>query len=333
VGNLLKITKGGNLPPSVKSNVISTGESTINQRYEFIPIDFLKCQVIGLPVNHFINNPLLKFTSEFKNDTGEITKSTAKFKNLKITIYQSNRIEFSGSLHTYWNDGKHNHNDFSIYALEAALKSLKIDLGITPKDLYLIQLEYGVNILPPVETNEIINHLHQHKSRAKTVKIDCPIDGKYSQFKHDKYILKCYNKGKQFGLPVEVFRIEIKETNWSKNRQKGIVSLLDFLNADKTPFISNLIENWQSVVFYSPKLGGNNPLSKYDNPNFWLQLRQAKSNTTFKKHFDKLKQLNITKGGNIQNKVASSIRVKIKDLGPQQGVTNSDLTFKKTGGY
>ena len=182
----------------------------------YVPVDFVKAQVIGLKPEHFQNNAL--FNKPISIFNGELlSKTIYTYKNLTIKVFENNnRVEFSGSLHTFYNDGKHNYNDFGKKRFNEALMRLSDTLNIRPENLYLLHLEWGYNIVPPKETNYVLDRLIQHKSVNKTVGVDCKIEGKYIQFKHSTMILKIYNKGQQFKLKDEVLRMEIKQTNWSK---------------------------------------------------------------------------------------------------------------------
>ncbi|MFM6943148.1 MAG: hypothetical protein ACKOW4_07575 [Aquirufa sp.] len=101
------------------------------QRYEYIPIDFIKCQIIKLNPEFFLNNTNLDFRSLVNRDTGEFKpKRVAFYKNIKITIADSGFIEFSGSIHKYLNDGIHNYNDFTYSDYKVALNRIYEDFKI-----------------------------------------------------------------------------------------------------------------------------------------------------------------------------------------------------------
>lgn len=280
----------------------------------YIPIDFIKAEIVGLSVSHFSNNNLLKNPQSVFN--GEyLTKTIYTHKNLKIRIYENNnRIEFLGSLHTFYNNGIHNHNDFGCLAFLRALDLLFQDLGIKPRNLRIIQLEYGFNLFPYFTSNYVIDGLIQHKSVNKTVGIDCKLEGNYVQFKHSETCFKIYNKGKHFKLLDEVLRIEIKQTNWSKYRLKGIITLEDFINADKMPFFNELLNQWQRVVMYDIDNKKTEKYIKYQTSSFWKNLRENNSNKTFKYHFDKLKKLNRTVGFNVQSEITRLLIQKGNEL-------------------
>jgi len=285
------------------------------QSASYVPVDYIKCELKGIEKSLLFNNKLLDFKSVLNRRTGEISENmVAHFKNIKIIIFGSGRIWFSGSLHMFYNDGKHNHNDFNKSAFQSILNELKISLGIYPENMRILNLEWGFNIIPPCQTNYILDRVIQHKSVNKTVKIDCPIDGKYIQFKHSNYILKLYNKGQHFKLNKELFRIEIKQTNWSSYRTKGIETLQQFIDVDKTFFVNEILKKWQMVVFYDI----NNLITYsyviFSSQIFWSDLRKNSYRKKFKDNFDKLKELNKSIGFDNQDKISALIKAKSNEL-------------------
>ena len=271
--------------------------------WNYVPIDFIKAKIIGLSPQHFSNNPRLSPPKSIYD--GELlTKTIYKYENLTIKIFENNdRIEFSGSLHTFYNDGRHNYNDFSSTSFNNALRRLNLELGIKPENLYLIHVEWGYNISPPTETNYILDRLIQHNSVNKTVGLDCKVEGKFIQFKHSTNFLKTYNKGQHFKLEKEVLRIELKQINWSKYRQQGIKTLSDFINANKIQFIAELLHQWNRVIFYDINSKQTQKYIHYQTSTYWDDLRKNRSNKNFKYHFDKLKRLNQTLGFDTQNQI------------------------------
>lgn len=281
---------------------------------DYLPIDFIKAKVNDLSPEHFTSNPLFtnNITSIFKNDI--LSKTILKFQNLEIRIFENNnRIELLGSLHTFYNKGKHNHNDFNNLMFLDSLNRLKIELGISPENLYILQLEWGFNIKPPMNCDYILDRLIQHNSVNKTIGKDSEQEGKYIKFEHSDYTLKAYNKGKYFNLKKEILRIELKQTNWRKYRIKGIITLADFIKTDKTLFLNELIHQWNRIIFYDIK-SEDEKLTKYLTPTFWKDLRKNKSRKTFKAHFDKLKRLNKVEGYNNQDVICKLMIQKGNEL-------------------
>lgn len=283
------------------------------QRVNYVPIDFIKAQIIGMKPEDFSENPLLgNPKSIFKGDL--LITTIYQYRNIKIKIFENKkRIEFSGSLHTFYNNGEHNYNDFGYSQFNEALILLFTCFNIRPVNLYLIQLEWGFNLQPPKKTVYVIDRAIQHNSVNKTVGIDGP-EGKYTQFIHSNYRLKIYDKAQQNHLPNELLRIEMKQTNWSKYRKMGIVTLQDFIESDKKPFMDELIKQFSRVVFYDIDHRITEQYCKYQIHTFWDETRRDYSNKSFKYHFDKLERLNETIGFNTKNLLIEQIIQKGNEL-------------------
>lgn len=282
--------------------------------YDYIPIDFLKAEVIGLNIDVFKQNPCLKPICS-KHDDDVLLWTKYKYLNIRIKIYENgNRIEFAGSLHTLYNKGQHNHNDFTIEAFKIALKLLYEKLLIKPENLRIMQLEWGYNLVIYFAIKNLLDGAIQHKGINKTVKMDDPKEGEYLQFKHQNYTLKLYNKALHFKLEnKQIFRFEIKQTNWSKYRSSGIKTLLDFINCDKSIFFDELVKQFEQIILFDIK-PEYTKYDKYSKKLFWEQLRQSKSNKTFKYHRDKLKSLNRKFGLNYQNTIIKLLIKKGNEL-------------------
>ncbi|MDO6736516.1 hypothetical protein [Wenyingzhuangia sp. 2_MG-2023] len=285
-------------------------------RLNYIPIDFIKAEVIGLSKTVFETNSLLDFICKVSTSTGEIFEyKEARFKNFKIQIFNSGRVWISGSIHIYSNDGKHNYNDMNQSCFLNTLKLLKKELLIEPFNLKILNLEWGYNIIPLLlMSNYVIDRCVQHLSVDKTVGIDCKIEGKYIQFKHSNYILKIYNKGLQYKLNKEVLRIEVKQMNWSKYRAKGIYTLEDFINCDKKVFFDELITQWNNIIFYDIDNTITKKYIEYQTNTFWNERNNLYSRKNKKYHLDKLKKLNKTIGYNTQNKIVELLIKKGNEL-------------------
>lgn len=284
-------------------------------KVSYLPIDFIKAEIKGVSVDFLLNNENLDFNSKLNLKTGEISNDKiAYYHNFKIIIYGSKRIWLSGSFHVLSNEGKHNYNDFSYCGFLRVLYLLKSDLGISPSNLYIICLEWGFNLDINLNCRKVLDRLIQHKSINKTVGIDNKLEGKYVQFKHSNFILKVYDKGTQFSLDKSILRIEIKQTNWSKYRELGIMTLNDFMKNEKGMFFNELIHQWNSVIVYDVGIGVDDRYLKYSTNLYWDELRSSKSRKSFKYHKDKLRLLNESIGLNIQKIIETAIIKKGNEL-------------------
>lgn len=313
-----EIKKGSVNSPNFADNTIQS--NCITQIYDYIPIDFIKCKVIGLSLDHFKQNMnLIEYESKKENKSKYLYYSKD---NIKIKYFvDSGLITLSGSLHKYFNDGLHNHNQFTYENYLNALERLKNEFAVSPENLYIQTLEYGVNLKPPIRTKKILDNLLMHRH----TKAESPINNKrgyYKQFKHDKYIIKAYDKRKQFKLNSELMRFEIKVNNWSENRLKhGIKTLADFNKSDKTIFVNNLVDKWNEIIFYDPTINCLDKWDKYSNQNFWSDEKIKKQKY---KHVKRLNNLIQNQSENIKGQISNLILENIK------GVQNSDFSKKRT---
>jgi hypothetical protein len=316
-----KTNKGSIKTLPLFANNNTTGKRCeLLQRYEYIPLDYVKFQLINYTVD-LMNNEFLKFMPVYKNTY--INHHFAEYNNMIFKIYNSGSIYISGSLHKLYNRGKHNSNDFDLNAFKDVLKDFNDKFDILPKNLRILGLEFGVNIEPIIKTDTILNNILQHKRIDFENNIKSRY-GNYLQAKHSNFILKIYNKAKQYQLEKEVLRIEVKQCNWSEYRKKGLNTLQDFIDFDKKLFIETLINKWNEVIFYNPLNKSDNKWNKYNNVNFWRELKE-KSNTTYSKHFHRLRIINNYSEINIQDNISELILTKVNSL---QGFTNSNFNVK-----
>lgn len=291
-----------------------------NQKYEYIPIDFIKCRIINIKPELLINNPILDFRSKFNVLTSEINKKkVAWYKGIKITIADSGFIEFSGSIHKYLNDGIHNYDDLTYSSYKVALNRIYEEFKILPENMWIQNLEYGVNITPPINSQLILNNCFLHKRQP----ISKPINnnnGHYIQAEHKgNYYLKVYDKSKQYRpinlslIDQEILRIEIKQIRWHKYRKAGISTLNDFNNCDKQQFINDLNNKWEEIVFYNPINICANFGEFYSNSNYWVNLL-SRNPKTYYNQILKLRKRNKESIIDIQEKIKILILEKIVNL-------------------
>lgn len=329
---LREIKSGGKNIVSTSVNNGDTGESIRRQRYNHIPIDYLKAQIIDFDNSLITDNELLDFRAMHNAFTGEELKFegrqpryTSEYKNFVFKYFpESDKMFISGSLHKRWNEGIHNYNDFTFQGFNESLNDLKNDFSLSPENIRLTQLEFGINLNPLIEIDSIVDYCLVHKRKVLEPKI-CNEWGNYKDATHSNYIIKAYDKGLQYGVD-RTLRFEIKQTNWSEYRKMGITTLQDFINSDKSIFIDRLLSEWTSIIYSNPDIINHPKWSQYSNYIYWKELNN-KSRKTYKTHLDRLRRLNKTYELDIQDYISNLILSKINDL---QGVTISK-TCKLTG--
>ena len=279
--------------------------------YNYIPVDFIKANIVGVNVNDLFSNQSLEYTPELDKD--ELKSYVLEHENMKLKFYVNpyngnlNSAILSGSLHKFHNEGLHNYNVFTHSMYNQSLYKLYDAFNLYPHNVHLTTQEYGFNITPPIKTNNVLDGFKLHKR----VEFTCPIKyvrGYFLQAMHQDYFVKAYNKAIQYDVDGEIFRFEIKNKRLTKFRECGVNTLLDFNNANKRMYLEDLIQRWNEIVMYDYGLKQLDINHNYNVMDFWRGLMdRVKSreltSSGFKYHTDKLKEMNKTQGLNIQAKM------------------------------
>ena len=299
-------------------------------------IDFIKIIIKDFDPSILEANPLLDFYDTVNLSTGEmktinrygnrVTPSkNASYNGLEFKIYETGTITLSGSLHKYWNNGAHNYNDFNNEAVLAVLRDLKTKFKVKPEQCILKCLEIGINITPPIPTNEILDNCLLHKTKPFEYQKNSD-EGKYKQVQHSQYIVKIYNKAlhyqsKGFQIGTEIMRFEIKYTKMQKLNEKGIFSLQDLINYGLENFKSDLLNEWQNILFFDNTIQID-PLSaklkkavlEYSNPNYWTGLLANNQTKNFHYHKSQLKKITFENSNKVQDLTGEIMGKKIDFL-------------------
>jgi len=288
-------------------------------------IDFLKSEIIHLDPDKLEANEYLDFERKVNMKTGEIgVYINSYYRGLEFRIYETTvsnpirRITLEGSLHKYWNDGKHNYNDFTDVELKWVVWDILLKFNISPLMMCLKQLEIGVNISPPVPTKEILMYCLLHKTKLLK-SVFTKDEGNYKQVQHCNYFIKIYDKQKHYNskgyhILNQIFRFEIKykrEKLSNVLNKKGRITLQEVLDFSLHNFKSKLIQEWNNILFYDSKtLEKSKYKDRYSNPNFWLNLKPE----NFKYHRRILNKLINSNSENIKKQIELLISNKIDKL-------------------
>ena len=180
-------------------------------------------------------------------------RQTAKpYKNLKITLHDSGRVEIAGSLHKYFNDGAHNWNDFTRVDLWDVIHDLCLWVKIAPSQAELKNVEFGVNVVVPFSAQAFLSDLITYKNTAFE-KIPVRKGGAAYQVPVFDYYVKCYDKGSQYDRGENLLRFEIKVRKMRYLKGAGVRTLQDLLTAQKLTVLGELLfKAWESVTVREP---------------------------------------------------------------------------------
>jgi hypothetical protein len=226
------------------------------------------------------NNPLLDFVIPVSNNTGEVMNDKFPVSEYKGLIFTDKKsyIEVRGSLHKFYNDGKHNFDDFDLPKLKRAIYDLHEQFGVDINSARLTNLEIGINIITDFNPSEFLNSLIFHRGKPFTRQIGKKKD--YTECEHEQFYIKIYNKSLQYGLSKNILRIEVKFRKMEIPNRLGIHVLSDLLDVSK---IKKLNEKFLDI-FEEILIGGHTVIQEKlnnrerllfangHNPNYWQQV-------------------------------------------------------------
>jgi hypothetical protein len=290
-------------------------------------VDYIKILIKDFNPTILEANPLLEFFDNINLSTGEIKTvnqtgqkitpyKNAFYNSLEFKIYDTGTIYLSGSLHKYYNSGAHNFNDFNFEAFSNVLNDLKDKFNIVPEKCILKCLELGLNITPPITTNEILDYCFLHKTKPFEYQKNSG-EGKYKQCKHTQYIVKIYNKAlhyKKFfeNINPEIMRFEIKYTRMERLNKLGVYNLSEIAKLGFKYFENELLTEW---LFYDTTINAKSKrLTNYQNPIYWTELTQKLTKTNYYKHKRILIDFTLNYSEKIQHQLTEIMSKKIDQL-------------------
>ena len=243
-------------------------------------LDLLKFKITDDVQIHTIwNNQLLEYVGKserlYNDEIKE--KQTKRFKNLYFVKHQ-NRLEVSGSIHYFYNDGLHNADDFYIEDCIRAIIQIQNIFNIDLNKCQLINLEYGVNINPIINVTDLIQSLIYHEKRQFTRPTA------YFSFKlagNDAYKqIKAYDKGVQFPQQCEnTFRFEVRSRQAKFIHSLGLFTLQDLTNIyNYDVLIASLLKEWDNVLLFDLSKDID---TKFINTSFWEDILKNGSRNKF----------------------------------------------------
>lgn len=314
-----------------------------------ILIDFLKIQVLdvvfaqkiyksSLLVNFSVlqkNNKNIKWkTNEFNQATfvkeweGVLfcffTKKDTEKDELMFT-----KLEILLKPHYFFNDNLHNANIFTVANCISTLLEIKDTFNLPTDELKILNIEYGINAISPINCKNLITYLLYHEKNQFITSND---KLKYSKisFKHDKKgnannykKIKFYNKGFQFPqfTDANTFRFEVKSKRTQFIKKLGIKTYTDLLSIEAYLILAESIQNEFSKVLIidadneMQNLSSKEKIKLYNylNTITWNKYIQGSKNL-FNKHKKIYFELLDKTQNNIHNDLKNIIGSKLKEI-------------------
>ena len=279
-------------------------------------IDFLKLQTYDLMlVDYFNNNDLLTWlfdTDKLNHFDTEVitTKKVKQYKGIYFCFY-SNRLDILFKPHYYFNHNLHNANDFRIIDCINVINEFKNDLNIDLNLLKVVNIEFGLNVISPIDIKDLITFfLAYHERNEFRTDTGLAFSKKsYSTNKNgtaNKYkFIKAYAKGLQFPeyTNINTFRFEVssKEHKYCKS-ELNITTANELLNVDVYfKMIETLIKEFKEILildcvtdFKSLHPKEQKKINEYLNPLKWYKILNqnrnsfSKNKTNYYKLIDKI---------------------------------------------
>ena len=204
---------------------------------------------------------------------------------------------------------EHNYNQFGKKEAEIALKRLIEASGLYLPYFKVDSVEVGVNLMPPIPSDNIINNALMYKRRPFEAKHRND-EGNYNQVKLYEYLVKLYNKRLHYekqghDIGHEILRFELKIIKMRMLAKYRVFTLKDLMNNIEDIAKDMLPKAWEEVMLYDPTMNKQTEehTIKYANVNFWREIAKERS---YNYHHRKLYRL---MEGN-----TCAIQAQVKDL-------------------
>jgi len=261
-------------------------------------IDFVKVRINTRgTAEQLRKDPFFDFRANDVNaDTGEdhSGQRTATVRNLEITLYESGLVEVTGSLHKYANDGHHNHDQFTFERLCQTVREVSDLLHVPPDLLSLHNVEFGVNVALPMLPSQFLDSILNYRFKLPDVRTFSG-RGHLKQWVHQNYIVKVYDKKRQYRLSANILRFEVKVMAMAHLECVEVRTMADLLDKGKLAVLGGLLSKTYDGLMIGEKLHTGQMTAperriyeKGMNPNFWRDLPNRKQRTYYRTKFEQL---------------------------------------------
>jgi len=265
--------------------------------------DLLKILILNPVIIEKLNsNPLLVWVKDieklnFDKETIQ-TKRIKEFEGIYFCFYEY-KVEVLFKPHYFFNNGLHNGNDFTILDCINLIRTFINKFEIPGDEAKIINIEFGVNVLPPLFIKDLISFIIYHNNNAFVNHTGLPFSkvatstnraGKWNSHK----IIKAYAKGLQHPELVNpnTFRFEVKSKRTAYiKRSLGITTIQDLLSIE--PYIKMqeiILKEFKNVLILDPDasptltIKEQDKLSQYLNPCTWYRIINENKRNHFNKH-------------------------------------------------
>jgi hypothetical protein len=294
-------------------------------------------------IERILNNKKINFRSEIYEETAQVIKRLADYKNWKLQTLSPRRLEITGSIHKYWNNGT-NENDLNFCDSIIAINSFCDDLVLNPGLALIKNLEFGLNLNPTYDASELIDQIICFQNKLPLSPYDNYPNSYFIEFALADYYLKIYDKGKQYkskNIP-NTLRIEVKAMNNDYLQFAKIKTLEDLMQIETmqelgkkiAKVFKGLVLDDDSIVTEELPKKEKQLYKRLGNPRAWKRFK-GNSNSTIRDHRKKFKKIIELHGERkIYTYLDQLIEAKCLQLTKQENLADflSNTYIKKTRG-
>lgn len=236
--------------------------------------DGTKIRIRGRAQRWLRSHPLLKWQNRGPNKAGR-DRYAANWGGFTFTGDAHRCTGMRGSFHKAHQGGT-NWQDFPRSQFMAAVRETCMALGLHPGQLALSGVEFGVNIMPPIPTPDLLRSIVMHRTQPpqpmhKGTGIEIP---------HAAYRFKIYDKARQYDRPGELLRFELKVTKMRTVSGYGLRTLADLLDpAAWVAVRAHLLARFDELLIVGPDLPTEglsatqgHLLAHATEPGYWMAL-------------------------------------------------------------
>lgn len=216
------------------------------------------------------------------------------FNGIEVKVTSKHGYVYN-SIHKAYNDKfcqeLHNHDDFGYLKLCYMVDYVSSKL-IGTELANLTQFEFGLNIETPVPARHIIrNNVLMHKQNGANHNRVFNGRGELKQFDYHNFVIKIYDKAKQYNLSRNILRFEIRYLKAKEFQKFDIYKIADLKDKQKLrKLFINLMQRFDEMTVvdnYDESTIPEKDLSKlirYSNPLYWERVISNRSNQTKMRH-------------------------------------------------
>ncbi|WP_345205891.1 hypothetical protein [Chryseobacterium ginsengisoli] len=237
-------------------------------------------------------------------------------------------VEVSISPHYHFNNYLHNGNDFKPLNCLKALEDILTLLQIRKAEfdlLKVVNIEYGLNLVPGVDIKNLIDGISFHKRTSFIIPDLTKPYFKITDATKYKQI-KAYAKGLQFidypeyEIDLNTFRFEIKSKQSKCISKTGIRTVKDLFNEKVyDELLQSILDEWECVLVVNNCLQNTPYLKEATQGDFWIKIMDDKHRIKFIREREKYYK-ELTVKNNFHHQIKLLIIDKVTSF---QNVTNS----------